>query len=105
MASKGDAVATIREALGATRSRAETIAVTETHKLAAQLTQARHEAAGITRFRWSTSHDARVRPSHRVLHGREFDYDDPPIVDGEPTLPGHAPRCRCVPIPIPPPLE
>lgn len=100
MASKRDAHATIRDALGATQSRAELIAVTETHKLAAQLTESRHRAAGITSFKWSTVRDVRVRKEHKALHGREFGYDDPPVIRGEPTLPGHAPRCRCSAVPV-----
>lgn len=92
--------ADIREQTGAVASRAELIARDQTLKLNAQVTRARHEALGVTHFRWSTSRDARVRASHRELDGREFAYADPPIVDGEPTIPGVGFQCRCLAIPI-----
>ncbi len=86
-------------------AQADVIARDQILTLNAQITQARHQAAGIERFVWSTSGDARVRESHAELDGKEFAYDDPPIVDGEPTLPGEAILCRCVAIPVVPELE
>lgn len=93
----------LRETTGATRSRAELIARDQVLKLNAQVAQARHEAAGVTEFVWSTSRDERVREDHKKLDGKRFRYDDPPIVDrrrGDRALPGVYFQCRCVAIPV-----
>jgi SPP1 gp7 family putative phage head morphogenesis protein len=95
----------IMERLDVTARKAELIARDQTLKLNAQINQERQQAAGITEFAWSTSNDERVRESHQELDGKRFRYDDPPIVDGEPTLPGEAIQCRCVAYPILPELE
>ena len=86
-------------------SRASLIARDQTLKTNAALSQARQRAAGVTRYRWSTSHDERVRKSHAELDGEAFDYDDPPEVDGEPANPGEPVQCRCIAIPVIPELE
>lgn len=86
-------------------SRAEFIARDQVLTLNAQVTHERMGAAGITTAIWSTSGDERVRDSHADMDGEEFDLDDPPIVDGEPTLPGEAPMCRCVSFPVLPELD
>jgi SPP1 gp7 family putative phage head morphogenesis protein len=92
--------ARIVEQTGATESRASLIARTETTTLNSRLTEARHRAAGITEFTWSTSKDERVRPSHAAMEGRRFEYASPPVVDGEPLVPGQTYNCRCIPIPF-----
>lgn len=86
-----------------TQSRAELIARDQVLKLNAEVTQKRHEAAGIVEFVWSTSRDERVRPDHKVLEGKRYRYDDPPVVDrrrGTRGLPGIHFQCRCVAIPV-----
>jgi SPP1 gp7 family putative phage head morphogenesis protein len=91
----------IREATGATKARAALIARDQTLTLYSEVTQDRHKAAGIERFVWSTSRDQRVRPSHAELENKEFSYANPPVVEGEPTLPGvTAYQCRCLAIPV-----
>ena len=62
----------------------------------AEMTRARHVAAGITRFQWSSAADGNVRPAHRALDGRSFSYEEPP---GE-GLPGAPYGCRCAAIPL-----
>lgn len=95
-----DLPAALRATADLGKNRATLIARTEVAKLASQMTRARHEAAGVHRFTWSTSRDSRVRESHRALEGEAFAYARPPVVDGEPALPGQTPRCRCVALPI-----
>jgi SPP1 gp7 family putative phage head morphogenesis protein len=93
----------IRDMGEVTRSRAELIARDQVLKLNAEVTQRRHEAAGITEFVWSTSRDERVRPDHKVLEGGRYRYDDPPVVDrrrGTRGLPGVHFQCRCVAVPV-----
>jgi SPP1 gp7 family putative phage head morphogenesis protein len=93
----------IRDMGEVTRSRAELIARDQVLKLNAEVTQRRHKAAGIVEFVWSTSRDERVRADHKVLEGKRYRYDDPPIVDrrrGTRGLPGIHFQCRCVAVPV-----
>lgn len=83
-----------------TASRATLIARTETSRTASLLTQVRAQSIGSTAYVWKTSRDASVRPSHRKLQGKVFNWNDPPTVDG---MVGHAgcfPNCRCYSSPI-----
>lgn len=82
-------------------SRAKFIARDQTGSLNGQLTQVRQVNLGITEFKWDTSLDERVRPSHAALDGKTFDWKDPPADEG---IPGEAPNCRCTAEPILSPL-
>ncbi len=94
-----DTTRLIQEQLGITKSRAALIARTEAVQLNSRMMRARHQAAGIHSFEVSTSQDERVRPSHRVLEGRVFEYSNLPVIDGEPWSPGMGFQCRCASIP------
>lgn len=74
---------------------AERIARDQVLSFNAEIRETRQRALGVREFVWRTSQDQRVRESHAELDGETFSYDDPPIVDGEPTLPGEAILCRC----------
>lgn len=78
-----------------TDSRAKLIAVDQLGKINGRLAQIRQRKLGITHYTWSTSHDERVRHSHRLRDGLIFAWNNPPS-DGHPGIPI---RCRCVPIP------
>jgi SPP1 gp7 family putative phage head morphogenesis protein len=82
--------------LEVSESRARLIARDQVGKLNAAVTQERLKAAGATAYRWSTSRDERVRPSHAALEGKVFAWDHPPA-EGHP---GAAVLCRCVAIPV-----
>jgi SPP1 gp7 family putative phage head morphogenesis protein len=93
-------------------SRAQLIARDQTLKTNAAITRSRMGAAGVARYRWSTSQDERVRPIHAELgrrsdDGETFAFDDPPVTteDGETNNPGEDIQCRCVPVPVIPELE
>jgi SPP1 gp7 family putative phage head morphogenesis protein len=80
-----------------TRSRATTIARTETGRASTMLTQARAQSVGSDSYVWRTSRDRRVRDSHKHMEGKLVRWDSPPTLDG---LTGHAgtlPNCRCFP--------
>lgn len=84
------------------RARAALIARDQTLKLNSDLTRHRHEQVGITHYKWSSSHDERVRAGHRALDGKVFAWADPPVVDprsGRREPPGRDFQCRCVAIP------
>lgn len=97
-----------------TQSKAEFLARNETQLFTAKFQQARFKDAGVTMYKWSTSHDERVRPApgvtgraaldnHRKLDGRIFSFDDPPVVDSATNRranPGEDYQCRCEAIPI-----
>lgn len=81
----------IKERLGIARGRANFIASDQANKLNALLTEIRQEEAGITKFKWETAKDTRVRPEHAALQGKVYEWKKPPSVG----LPGTPIRCRC----------
>ena len=63
---------------------------------------AKYQAEGINSYKWSTSHDERVRELHRELDGQIFTFDNPPIIDKRTQQrgnPGETFNCRCIMIP------
>lgn len=92
----------LRESFGISRRRAEFIATDQVNKLNGQLTRSRQQQVGITKYRWSTSRDERVRPGHRDLQGTIQEWSKPPITNpktGGRAHPKQDPRCRCEAIP------
>lgn len=83
-----------------TESRAMLIARTETSRIATELTAARAMTAQCTHFVWRTANDRDVRESHKKLNGKIFEIANPPVVDGQPLLPGGTYNCRCYLEPI-----
>lgn len=93
----------ILERFSVSESRAQLIAVDQTLRLNADLSQAKAQSLGVTKYVWSTSRDQRVRESHRDLDGQEFSYTDPPVVDektGRRANPGGDFQCRCIAVPL-----
>ncbi|WP_240415016.1 minor capsid protein [Paenibacillus periandrae] len=86
----------ISKAANISYQRAKFIARDQTGSITGQLTAKRHQDAGFKRFKWSTSHDERVRPEHRGYDGKIYPYDQPPA--GK--LPGVPFNCRCVAYPV-----
>lgn len=80
-----------------TRNRAKVIARDQTTKVNSAVSQARQETLGVTKYRWRTSEDERVRDSHRRNNGKIFRWDRPPKETGHP---GQDIQCRCVAEPI-----
>lgn len=91
------------------------IAKQETSLLVSKYREARYTHAGLKRYKWLTSEDARVRPNaearktghtsnnHRSLNLRIFSWDDPPVVDSATNRkcnPGEDFGCRCLALPI-----
>ena len=82
---------------------AQFVARDQMAKLNCDVTRQAQLSAGVTRYEWSTSDDSRVRESHRVLDGKVFSWDEPPIVDdktGRRCHPGQDYQCRCVALPV-----
>lgn len=78
-----------------TDDRAMLIARDQLGKINSRVSQVRQQKLGITHYTWETSHDERVRSSHRARNGERFSWSEPPP-DGHP---GQPIRCRCVAIP------
>lgn len=74
----------------AEEARAVTLATALVSRLASVVTLAALEGAGVTRWRWRTQRDARVRPEHAALDGEIFASPHP--TEG---LPGNQWGCRC----------
>ena len=69
----------------------------------AQIKKVHYSAMGFDSFMWHTILDARERPLHRMLNGKIFRFDDPPVIDertGQRGLPGETYNCRCDLTPI-----
>lgn len=84
-------------------SKAKFLARQETSLLMSQFREERYKSVGVEQYRWSTSGDRRVRPSHKRLNGGIFSWDNPPIVDiktGRRAHPGQDFGCRCIAIPV-----
>lgn len=96
-----------------TRSKARFLARQETSLFMSSYRRERFTAAGVRRYNWSNSHDARVRPAqsltaaqrehagnHRVLDGQTFYYDRKAparfMSSKQPCNPGEDFGCRCV---------
>jgi SPP1 gp7 family putative phage head morphogenesis protein len=78
-------------------NRTKLIARDQTGKLLGNLTRVRFQELGFGKYEWSTSGDERVRPMHKRLDGKVFDWDNPPITNekGERNNPGQDINCRC----------
>ncbi len=87
---------------GISQNRARVIAKQETSLFLSKFRREQNLKAGVTKYKWSTSHDERVRGKHAELDGKVFFYGDPPITDekGNKHEPGEDYGCRCVAIPV-----
>lgn len=93
--------AEIMKEWGTTAAKAKFLARQETSLFFSKLSMQRAGDAGVRRYRWSTSHDIRVREGHKELQGTVHAIDDPPIVDsrtGRRAHPGEDYNCRCAAI-------
>lgn len=84
--------------------RAKFIARDQTAKITSELSVERMKSAKVTRMRWNHSGGgAEPRELHLALDGKEFDIDDPPVIDsrtGERGWAGVLPNCRCFMTPV-----
>ncbi len=99
--------AALQDRVGVSKSRGTLIARDQVTKLNGKITEHRQRSAGVKKFTWSTSEDERVRKdvewsasdgregseAHAELDGEVFDWDDPPILDGEVSTPGQPIQC------------
>jgi SPP1 gp7 family putative phage head morphogenesis protein len=90
-------VQAIVDEFGVTENKARFLARNETGIFAATFKMITYKEAGITKYRWSTSHDDRVRKFHKDLDGQIITWDNPPIVNdnGDRKHAGFDYQCRC----------
>lgn len=79
----------------ADRNRARFWASDQLGKAYGEVNLKNQQAAGFNKFIWRTQLDQRVRDKHLVLEGKEFSYDDLPVVDGRRIKPSEDYNCRC----------
>jgi SPP1 gp7 family putative phage head morphogenesis protein len=108
----------IRDRNSVSKSKAKFLARQETGIFMSQYRARRFIDAGVLRYRWSTSHDSRVRPeagltpaerlhagNHRILDKQVFTYEQKApakyMSSAKPCNPGEDYQCRCVDIPLP----
>ncbi len=102
------AATTIQKSFGVTAAKAKFLARQETSLLMAKFKETRYRDAGITEYKWrcvAGSKNHPVRPSHKILDGKIFQWDNPPITTepGQPARrnnPGQDYNCRCFARPI-----
>ena len=112
---RGETVSTITKAIqeeyNISKSKAKSLARDQLATLNSQITQLQQRDAGCSKYKWSASHDSRVRDCHRELDGQIFSWDDPPemwyetksrgvVYTGRHCHPGEDYLCRCVAIPV-----
>lgn len=94
--------AMIIENYGVSRRKAKFLARQETSLLMSKFHETRYHEVGIDEYKWSTSHDERVRKDHARLNGKICRYSSPPVTNrktGARNNPGEDFGCRCLAIP------
>jgi len=101
-ATRADIQKMIQEEFGKGRSKANLIARDQVNKLNGQINEARLKSIGVTRYRWRTAKDERVRSRHAALEGKAFTWKKAPKsgTKGERLHPGQDFQCRCYAEPI-----
>jgi|WetSurMetagenome_2_1015567.scaffolds.fasta_scaffold06031_4 SPP1 gp7 family putative phage head morphogenesis protein len=88
----------IQEEFNISANKAHFLARQETGLFFSKLSMNRASESGVRRYKWSTSHDEKVRESHKILNGKIIDFDNPPVVDQRTGRRAHAGEdynCRC----------
>jgi len=96
---------------GDTRAHVRMIAMDQMGTLNSRMTRYEHESMGVSRYKWVTKHDSRVRECHRQLDGHIFDWNNPPamwystisrgiVYNGRYCHPGEDFGCRCTAAPV-----
>lgn len=91
----------IQQNYGVSQRKAKFLARQETSLLMSKFRETRYRDIGANRYRWSSSHDERVRHDHKDLNGKIFTWDMPPVTNrrtGARNNPGEDFGCRCVAI-------
>lgn len=95
---QADLAKVIETEFGMTQRHAEFVARQETKIIKSKIIKDRALNTGHTKYVWQTAGDQRVRDTHRILNGKVFDFNNPPIIDelGNRGNPGDDYSCRCI---------
>ena len=88
----------IQQEYNVSANKAHFLARQETGLFFSKLSMDRASSTGVRRYKWSTSHDERVRLDHKLLDKQIIDFNNPPIVDRKTGRRAHAGEdfgCRC----------
>jgi len=103
---KGTLASQLKNIINLSTPQRKMFARSVTAKVNGQMNQSRMARAGMSRYQWSTSHDIRVRPSHKAADDKIYNVGEDVIVKvpkvGEVNIkhPGFDWGCRCVAIPL-----
>lgn len=91
-----------REEAGKRKDHAKFIARNQIANFNGLSNKIRFQKLGIKKVVWQTSQDERVRESHKVRNGKEFDLSEGlySSLDGKHLLPGVDYQCRCIAVPV-----
>ena len=103
-----DMISTIMRSYDVTKNKARFLARQETSLAMTSFKQTRYQDAGVNEYKWTCVSGTKlhpVRPSHKILDGKVFRWDDPPITTppNQKTRrnnPGQDYNCRCYARPI-----
>lgn len=100
-----DMIQHIQRRYEVSKSKAKFLARQETNLFMSKFKEARYGDAGIKEYIWRNvvgSENHPVRHSHKILNGKKFRFDDPPIVNdkGDRKNPGEDFGCRCTARPV-----
>lgn len=96
-------VKSIQKTYNVSKEKAKFLARQETSLLMSKLRSERYKEIGVRRYKWNGVNDARERPDHKLLNGKIFTWDQPPVTNrqtGARNNPGEDFGCRCLAIPI-----
>lgn len=93
----------IQDTYGVTQSKAKFLARQETNLMTAQIQEIKSVAVGSKGYIWTCVHGSPnhpVRPAHKILDGKYFSWNNPPVTNpktGMRAHPGQDYNCRCRP--------
>lgn len=92
-------VSFIQKEFNTTLHKARFLARNETKLFVMNYNLAEFKQIGVTQYIWRTSHDERVRESHKLMDGKVVDIDTPPTETGGKHA-GFDYNCRCKMLPV-----
>ena len=101
----------VQNAYTSAKQSAVSVARDQVSTLNYQLTEMEHRDAGVTKYKWKSMRDSRVREAHREFDGKVFKWSEPPaewymtksrgkVYTGKRFHPGEAYACRCIAVPV-----
>ena len=85
------------------KDKAVFLARNETNIVLAEVKKAMYQDMGFEEYIWHTRMDGKERPLHKLMNGKIYRFDEPPIVDartGQRGMPAQTYNCRCTFTPI-----